>query len=163
MGFTLIEMMIVVAIIAILSSIAVPVFQQYVVRSRVSEALIAAADAKLNVLNVLASGGQGVGVQGYSHGYAFGGSSKNVSSVSIDPDSGQITVVTAAVAGGGTLTLMPYLGSSLPGVSLPTGTSDFLVPNQTVKWRCAVAGSEPLAAGQKAGSLPAIYAPAECR
>ena len=54
-GFTLIELMIVVAIVGILAAIALPAYQDYLVRSRVSEGLARAAEAKTSVAEFVAS------------------------------------------------------------------------------------------------------------
>ncbi len=78
-GFTLIELMIVVAIIGILAAIALPAYQDYTVRARVSEALVAAAPAKLAVAEYTSAYGSLPGNASIS---GYGQSSKYVASVS---------------------------------------------------------------------------------
>jgi len=146
-----------------MTAIALPAYQDYTVRARVSEGLVASDAAKINVTDVLASGNPNSSAQGYNLGFNPPTASRNVTSVAIAPATGIITVTMSANAGNGTLTLAPYTGAALPGTALPVGTAAFQPPADSVKWRCAAAGATPIAVGQTAGTLPARFAPSECK
>jgi type IV pilus assembly protein PilA len=158
-GFTLIELMIAVAVVGILAATAIPVYSTYTIRARVAEGLSLARDAKYNVAHVLANGNSGASSDGYSSGYLAPASTKNVSSVSIDPATGIVTITMSEIAGNGTLTI----GPTVAGNALPEGTSTFSPPQGMLLWRCAASGAGGLSGGQIAGSLPARYAPGVCR
>ena len=95
-GFTLIELMIVVAIIGILAAVALPAYQDYTIRAKVTESLTQAAAAKTAVAETASSLGGLANVTAANSGYAFTTSTAAnayVASVTI-ANGGAITVVT---------------------------------------------------------------------
>ena len=137
-GFTLIELMIVVAIIGILAAVALPAYQDYTTRAKVSEMVLAASAGRTALAEAYAAKGE-FPPQASSAEYVNSQSSQYVASV--------VYTTSASDA------IITVTGQNL-GNSTATGTITLTgVPNAadgTVAWTCG-------------GTLPAKFRPATCK
>lgn len=147
-GFTLIELMIVVAIIGILAAVALPAYQDYTVKAKVSEIVLAASACRTNVSEVYQSTSTLPAAGNW--GCEVTNPTKYVASVTTSAK-GAITVTSAAATSG-----LPTAAAGKKISMVPLSTASALaVPGSPVKeWKCGPSPTDP---------MPTKYLPGTCQ
>jgi type IV pilus assembly protein PilA len=145
-GFTLIELMIVIAIVGILAAIALPAYQDYTVRAKMSEALANLAESKTSVSEYYATNG-------------YMPSDSDAAGINSNPN----TDIVGSIKYGST-TSLPIIAAEILAANLPSESSNawfalsgYTDAGRTLRWTCKpgdISGSNP---------MPGKYLPANCR
>ena len=141
-GFTLIELMIVVAIIGILAAVAIPAYQDYIARAQVSEAV-----------SLLGSGKTGFS-EYFSDKGVWPGSASEVMGNTAGKYTGGITIAASSTTAPGSLTLEATMKSSGINTNIISGTVQLYTADGGKIWTCAAGGTN---------ALSAKYLPGACR
>jgi len=158
-GFTLIELMIVVAIIGILAAVALPAYQDYTIRAKMSEVILAMSACRTSITEVYQTGGTAPGANSWG---CEAVASKYVAGLKTD-DNGVVIATVQNISSkvdGSNVSLTPLINATTPSVTTGGGNGKGNMGEGLYGWICGASGTSTITGPT---TVAPNYLPGSCR